>query len=151
MRAIVQRVKESAVTVNNDTVGRIGPGMMVLLGVSREDTKEDADYLVEKIVHLRIFQDDQQKMNLSLSQTKGAMLVVSQFTLYGDCGKGRRPSFVHAAQPEAGEALYTYFIGRVKDKGIETAQGLFGAMMDVHLINDGPVTLIVQSKKEAQL
>ena len=151
MRAIVQRVKESAVSVDGETTGRIGPGMMVLLGVSREDTEEDADYLVDKIVNLRIFQDDQQKMNRSLLQTEGAMLVVSQFTLYGDYSKGRRPSFVHAAAPETAEALYTYFINRVKEKGIVTAQGRFGAMMDVHLINDGPVTLIVHSKQEARI
>ena len=130
MRAVVQRVTESAVTVDNQLVGQIGPGLMVLLGVGSSDTDQDADYLAEKIVHLRIFEDEAGKMNRSLLESGGAMLVVSQFTLLGDCRKGRRPSFADAAPPDKAEQHYTRF----------------RAMMKVSLINDGPVTLILESK-----
>jgi len=146
MRAVVQRVSESSVTVDGEVVGSIGPGLMVLLGVTHEDTEKEADYLADKIINLRIFSDDAGKMNRSLRDTEGEMLVVSQFTLYGDCRKGRRPSFIQAAGPDKGNALYEYFVKKVRDNGVATATGRFGAMMDVSLINDGPVTLIVESK-----
>ena len=146
MRAVVQRVSESSVTVDGEVVGNIGPGLMVLLGVTHEDTEKEADYLVDKIINLRIFSDDAGKMNRSLRDTQGEMLVVSQFTLYGDCRKGRRPSFIQAADPDKGNALYEYFVKKVREIGVTTATGRFGAMMDVSLVNDGPVTLIVESK-----
>jgi len=144
--AVVQRVSECKVRVQNQTVGRIGQGLLVLLGVSRSDGEKDADYLADKITYLRIFQDDDGKMNRSLVDIGGEMLIVSQFTLLGDCRKGRRPSFVHAAPPEQAERLYDYFVTQVRLKGIAVATGQFQAMMDVSLINDGPVTLIIQSK-----
>ncbi len=145
MRAVVQRVKSSEVKVDGATVGRIGAGLTVLLGVARDDTPQDADYLAAKIVHLRIFSDDAGKMNRALIDAGGAMLVVSQFTLQGDCRKGRRPSFVNAAPPEKGEALYRHFIDQVRQMGVPVQTGRFGAMMDVALVNDGPVTLVVDS------
>ncbi|MBW2020559.1 MAG: D-tyrosyl-tRNA(Tyr) deacylase [Deltaproteobacteria bacterium] len=146
MRAVVQRVTGSEVRVRDQTVGQIGRGLLVLLGISRSDGEKDADYLADKIAHLRIFEDDAGKMNRSLIDTGGEMLVVSQFTLLGDCRKGRRPSFVEAAPPEKAEKLYAYFVHRVKSKGISVATGQFQAMMAVSLVNDGPVTLIVESK-----
>lgn len=146
MKAVVQRVSESDVTIDDERVGKIGPGLMVLLGVSREDAERDADYLIDKIVNLRIFSDEDGKMNRSLHEVDGEMLVVSQFTLLGDCRKGRRPSFVKAAGPEKGNALYEYFVDGVRRKGIKVATGRFGAMMAVALVNDGPVTLILESK-----
>lgn len=132
--------------MRDQTVGQIGPGLLVLLGVSASDEENDADYLSDKIAHLRIFQDDAGKMNRSLIDTGGEMLVVSQFTLLGDCRKGRRPSFVEAAPPEKAERLYDYFVDRVRLNGISVATGQFQAMMAVSLVNDGPVTLIVESK-----
>jgi len=146
MRAIVQRVSESSVTVDGEVIGSIGPGLMVLLGVTHEDTEKEADYLADKIINLQIFSDDAGKMNRSLLDTEGEMLVVSQFTLYGDCSKGRRPSFIQAAAPDKGNALYEYFVKKIRDNGVATATGRFGAMMDVSLVNDGPVTIIVESK-----
>ncbi|MFH0997911.1 MAG: D-aminoacyl-tRNA deacylase [Pseudomonadota bacterium] len=146
MRAVVQRVKESSVTVNNQMISRIGPGLLVLIGVSEADDSGDADYLSEKIPNLRIFEDDAGKMNHSLMETKGEMLVVSQFTLLGDCRKGRRPSYVQAAGPEKAEHLYEAFIEQVREKGLAVKTGRFRAMMDVALINDGPVTLILDSR-----
>ena len=145
MRAVVQRVKESAVKTDDQVIGRIGPGLLVLLGVARGDRAGDADYLVHKIANLRIFEDQHGKMNRSLQETGGAMLVVSQFTLLGDCRKGRRPSFVAAAEPEKATALYEYFIDQVSRLGISVATGRFGALMAVSLVNDGPVTLILES------
>ncbi|OQX20920.1 MAG: D-tyrosyl-tRNA(Tyr) deacylase [Desulfobacteraceae bacterium IS3] len=145
MRAVVQRVKESSVSVADEIVGKIGKGLMVLLGVAREDTPKDADYLADKIVNLRIFEDENGKLNRSLLETRGEMLIVSQFTLLGDCRKGRRPSFMNAANPQKGEELYEYFVKAVAQKGIRVQTGRFRAMMDVALINDGPVTLIVES------
>jgi len=127
-------------------VGKIGSGVMLLLGVSREDTESDADYLAQKILTLRIFGDEAGKMNRSLMEAGGSMLVISQFTLYGDCRKGRRPSFIQAADPDKGNALYEYFVARVREKGVTVATGRFGAMMAVSLINDGPVTLILESR-----
>jgi D-aminoacyl-tRNA deacylase len=146
MRAVIQRVKESSVTVNNQIISRIGPGLLVLLGVSEADDSEDAGFLSEKIPHLRIFEDEAGKMNRSLMETRGEMLVVSQFTLLGDCRKGRRPSYVKAAGPEKAENLYEVFIEQVREKGITVKTGRFRAMMDVALINDGPVTLILDSQ-----
>ena len=146
MRAVIQRVKESSVSVNNGIVGKIDKGLLVLLGVAENDRPGDADYLSEKIINLRIFEDENHKMNRSLLETGGEMLVVSQFTLLGDCKKGRRPSFVNAAGPEKANELYEYFVKKIRDKGISVETGRFRAMMDVSLINDGPVTLIVESR-----
>ncbi len=146
MRAVIQRVKSSEVTVAGTSVGRIGAGLMVLLGVARDDTSRDADYLAAKIAHLRIFEDDAGKMNRSLVDCGGAMLVVSQFTLQGDCRKGRRPSFVNAAPPDKGEALYEHFVDQIRQLDVPVQTGRFGAMMAVTLVNDGPVTLVVDSR-----
>jgi len=145
MRAVVQRVKESSVTVGDQAISRIGPGLLVLLGVAESDETGDADFLSEKIVHLRIFEDENGKMNRSILETGGEALVVSQFTILGDCRKGRRPSFIAAAEPEDANALYEYFANRLENKGISVQKGKFRAMMDVALVNDGPVTLIVES------
>jgi D-tyrosyl-tRNA(Tyr) deacylase len=147
MRAVVQRVSRASVSVDGETIGRIDRGFLVLLGVSKSDTAEDARWLAEKIVSLRIMADDEGKMNRELTEVGGAVLVVSQFTLYGDCRKGRRPSFVDAAGPEIAIPLYEAFINGVKAQGIPVATGRFGAMMQVELVNDGPVTLIVESKE----
>jgi D-tyrosyl-tRNA(Tyr) deacylase len=146
MKAVIQRVTESSVTVDGRTVGRIGSGLMVLLGVADGDTRQEADYLADKIANLRIFEDQDGKMNRSLLEVGGEMLVVSQFTLLGDCRKGRRPSFVKAAAPETADALYEYFVDISGQKGIRVQTGEFGAMMAVSLVNDGPVTLILESK-----
>jgi len=147
MRAVVQRVKESRVEVKKRVVGRIGPGLLILLGVGRDDTSKGCEYLANKISHLRVFPDEEGFMNLSLLDTNGAALVVSQFTLHGDCRKGRRPSFAKAAAPEAARALYEQFVELLKEKGLRVATGMFQEMMDVHLINDGPVTLMLDSAK----
>jgi D-tyrosyl-tRNA(Tyr) deacylase len=146
MRSVIQRVKESSVTVKNQMIGRIGPGLLVLLGVSEADDARDADFLSEKIPQLRIFEDEAGKMNRSLLEIRGEMLVVSQFTLLGDCRKGRRPSYIQAAGPEKAEQLYEIFVEKVRKKGVAVKTGQFRAMMDVALINDGPVTLILDSK-----
>lgn len=147
MRACVQRVSRAEVIVDGESVGRIDGGLLVLLGVSHDDSQEDAHYLADKVAELRIFPDDDEKMNRSLAETRGAMLVVSQFTLYGDCRKGRRPSFVDAAPPEQGEQLYLEFVDAVRDRGFEVATGRFRAKMEVSLVNDGPVTMLLDSKK----
>lgn len=146
MIAVVQRVRQSSVTVDGSVVGAIGPGLNVLLGVADGDADADVDYLAPKIAHLRIFEDDAGKMNRSLVDTGGQMLVVSQFTLLGDCRKGRRPSFAHAAEPALADKLYRAFVDRVRDLGIHVATGRFGAMMQVAIENDGPVTLLVNSR-----
>jgi len=146
MRAVIQRVKEGSVTVKNKTAGKIGSGLLVLLGVSVKDNKTDADYLADKIINLRIFEDKNGKMNKSLLDKGSSMLVVSQFTLMADCRKGRRPSFINAAGPEAANELYEYFVKKVAEKVVHVQTGKFGAMMDVALINDGPVTIIMESK-----
>jgi len=146
MRAVVQRVKSSSVAVDNDVIGEIGKGLLILLGVAKADTADNAEYLADKIVNLRIFEDENNKMNRSLLDTGGEMLVVSQFTLLGDCTKGRRPSFVHAAEPDRANELYEHFVEQVRQKGVNIATGQFRAMMDVSLVNDGPVTLIVESR-----
>jgi len=147
MRAVVQRVSEAAVTVGGEAVSAIGPGLLVLLGVGREDVEADADYLADKIAHLRIFEDDAGQMNLSVLETRGAVLVVSQFTLYGDVRRGRRPGFSTAAPPDEANRLYRYFVTRVAALGLEVKEGVFRAMMDVRLVNHGPVTLLLDSTR----
>lgn len=144
MRALIQRVKQSSVSVNKEVISSIGPGLLVFLGVGREDTLAEADYLVDKIINLRIFEDHEGKMNLSLKDSGGEILVVSQFTLLADCRKGRRPSFIKAALPDDARQKYDYFCKQVKNKGIRTQTGKFRAMMEVSLVNDGPVTLLVE-------
>jgi D-tyrosyl-tRNA(Tyr) deacylase len=146
MRAVVQRVKESSVTVGGDITGKIGAGLLVFLGVAKDDTINDVDYLADKILNLRIFEDEHGKMNRSLLEARGDMLVVSQFTLLGDCRKGRRPSFMNAAEPDKANELYEQFVEKAGIRGIRVKTGRFRAMMDVQLINDGPVTFIVESR-----
>lgn len=146
MRACIQRVVEARVTVESEVVGQIGAGLLVLLGVASGDRDADAQWLADKIAGLRVFEDAAGKMNLSLAETGGAMLVVSQFTLLGDCRRGRRPSFADAAPPEEAERLYEVFVATVRAKGIDIATGRFRRQMLVHLVNDGPVTLIVESR-----
>jgi D-tyrosyl-tRNA(Tyr) deacylase len=146
MRAVIQRVKSCSVSVDNKLVSKIDRGILVLLGVSINDGPADAEFLADKISNLRIFEDENGKMNLSLVNVNGEIMVVSQFTLYGDCKKGRRPSFIDAAPPEKASELYEYFALLLKKKNIPTQTGEFRAMMDVALVNDGPVTLIVESK-----
>jgi D-tyrosyl-tRNA(Tyr) deacylase len=145
MRAVIQRVSRAAVTVDQEQVGAIGQGLVILLGIHREDQQADLDWLVDKIIHLRIFEDVEGKMNRSLLDTGGAMLIVSQFTLYGDCRKGRRPGYSQAARPERAEALYESFIKAVLKHGIQAATGRFQTTMAVELVNDGPVTLLLDS------
>lgn len=146
MRLVIQRCKRASVTADGVLTGEIGIGLMVLVGVTHGDTDRDARYLAEKTVHLRIFEDDMGKMNRSLLDAGGEVLSVSQFTLYGDAGKGRRPSFVAAARPEEAEQLYEAYNGYLREFGVRVATGKFGAMMDVDFVNWGPVTLIVDSK-----
>jgi D-tyrosyl-tRNA(Tyr) deacylase len=147
MRAVVQRVRHARVDVAGDIVGEIAEGFLVLLGVARDDAIADADYLAEKIINLRVFNDEQGKMNRSLLDAGGAMLVVSQFTLYGDTRRGRRPSYIEAAEPETANTLYQYFVERARAQGIKVETGVFQAMMQVSLVNDGPVTILLDSRK----
>jgi D-tyrosyl-tRNA(Tyr) deacylase len=147
MRACVQRVSRAQVAVSGEVCGRIGTGMLVLLGVAQTDTEADAQQLAHKVASLRVFEDDQQKMNLSLDDVAGGMLVVSQFTLLGDCRKGRRPSFVQAAEPLLAERLYRVFVQTVAEEGIPVATGRFREHMEVELVNDGPVTLLLESQR----
>ena len=144
MRAVVQRVSRCRVTVKGTVVGEIGHGLLVLLGVGKGDTEAAADYLAEKIVGLRIFEDAAEKMNLSVAETGGEVLVVSQFTLYGDVRRGKRPSFDSAARPEEALRLYEYFVAKIRAAGLTCATGEFRAMMDVELVNAGPVTILLQ-------
>lgn len=146
LRAVVQRAKDASVTVKNEVIGEITNGFVVLLGVTHEDTVEDAKYLVNKIVNLRVFEDENEKMNLSLKDVKGDILSISQFTLYGDTRKGRRPNFMQAAKPEIANELYEQFNSLIRVEGVKVETGQFGAMMDVKLTNVGPVTLILDSK-----
>ena len=146
MRAVVQRVRECSVSAGDEITGEIGQGLLVLLGVATEDEAKDAQYLADKIANLRIFEDDAGKMNRSLLDNGGEMLVVSQFTLLGDCRKGRRPSFINAADPQKANKLYEIFVEQIRRKGISVKTGRFRTMMDVSLINHGPVTLIVESR-----
>lgn len=147
MRAVVQRVASSSVTVGGETTGKIDKGLMVLLGVADGDTDKDVTYMVDKIVNLRIFEDENDKMNLSLQDIGASLLVVSQFTLLGDCRKGRRPSFIEAARPEMADNLYQKFVDKARSMGIRTETGRFKTHMMVELINDGPVTILVDSNK----
>jgi len=148
MRAVIQRVKSAKVEVGSRVIGKIGQGLLVFLGVSREDNYEDADYLIEKIINLRVFDDEEGKLNLSLLDIGGEILLVSQFTLLADCRKGRRPSFVNAANPETAQKIYHYFIEQIKQRKIPLATGEFQSHMEITLINNGPVTIILDSKKE---
>jgi D-tyrosyl-tRNA(Tyr) deacylase len=147
MRAVVQRVKKASVSVDGRPVSQIGVGLLVLLGVAAGDTERDADYLVEKVHFLRIFPDDADKMNRDVAESRGEALVVSQFTLLGDSRKGRRPSFIDAADGETGNRLYQYYCRRLAETGLAVKQGIFAAMMDVELVNWGPVTLLLDSRK----
>ena len=147
MRAVIQRVSEASVEISDAVVGQIGPGLVVLLGVGRDDANADADYLAEKILNLRVFEDDDGKMNLSISETGGSMLVVSQFTLYGDVRRGRRPSYSDAAEPDKANELYEYFVERLRSFGVRVETGVFQAMMKVSLTNEGPVTILLDSRK----
>ncbi len=148
MRAVVQRVKKSRVTVEGKITGEINKGLMVLLGVGQEDSSQDIDYLAEKIINLRIFEDNNGKMNLSLLDVGGELLVVSQFTLYGDCRKGRRPGYDKAARPDMAKELYGSFVEKCRSYGVNTQTGIFQAEMLVDISNDGPVTLLLDSKRE---
>ncbi len=147
MRAVVQRVSRAKVTVDGEIVGQIGAGLLVLLGVAEGDTADDAVTMADKLVGLRIFEDAEGKMNLALPDMGGSMLVVSQFTLLGDCRKGRRPSFIAAARPEVAEALYRTVVAEIEGRGITVATGRFQTHMDVELVNDGPVTLLIDGRK----
>ena len=144
MKLVVQIVKNAKVEVEGETVGSIEKGFLVLLGVTHTDTKETADYLVKKLCNLRVFEDENGKMNLSIRDVKGKLLIVSQFTLYADCTGGNRPSFVNAAKPDMANELYEYFCEKCKENGIEVQKGIFGADMKVSLLNDGPVTIILE-------
>jgi D-tyrosyl-tRNA(Tyr) deacylase len=145
MRVVVQRSKAAHVVVEGEVIGRINQGFVLLVGITHEDTEKDARYLADKVTNLRIFEDDNNRMNLSLKEVGGSILSISQFTLYGDCSKGRRPSFIHAAKPDHAEPLYDLFNEFIREQGINVQTGKFGAMMDVSLVNWGPVTLIVES------
>ena len=147
MRAVVQRVKHCRVVVSGNVVGEIGPGLLVLLGVGATDNEAAADYLADKILGLRIFEDDQEKMNHSVQDKRGEVLVVSQFTVYGDVRRGKRPSFGGAARPEEANRLYEYFVAKVRASGLRCETGQFQAMMDVELVNQGPVTILLDSEK----
>ena len=148
MRAVVQRVSSSKVTVDGNITGEIKKGLLVLLGVTHEDTSKDVDYIIDKVLNLRVFEDENEKMNLSLKDVEGELLVVSQFTLYGDCRKGRRPSFSTAARPELATKLYEEFIEKSRKEGIVTQTGQFGAHMMVDLTNDDPVTILLESNRD---
>jgi D-tyrosyl-tRNA(Tyr) deacylase len=147
MKAVIQRVKKGSVEIKEKEIGKIGKGLVILLGVGQNDIEKDAEYLAEKIVNLRIFEDKEEKMNLSVRDINGQILVISQFTLYGDCKKGRRPSFISAALPDKAVKLYDYFIKYIKNYGLKIETGKFQAMMLVKIFNDGPVTILLDSEK----
>jgi D-aminoacyl-tRNA deacylase len=147
VRAVVQRVKEASVHVDGEAVGGIGPGLVVLLGVAKGDGEPDADYLADKVLHLRVFGDEAGQMNRSVLDVGGGLLVISQFTLLGDARRGRRPSYVDAAPPEDASRLYAHFVERLRPSGLPVATGVFRAMMDVALVNEGPVTILLDSRK----
>ena len=147
MIAVIQRSKSGSVSVDEKIISQIELGFVILLGVTDEDDETDADYLAGKIFHLRVFNDKDKKMNLSIQDVKGSALVISQFTLCGDTHKGRRPSFIHAASPEKGNTLYEYFIAQIENNSVPVESGEFGAMMNVNLINEGPVTFVLDSKQ----
>ena len=147
MRAVIQRVSRASVKVDGDTVGQIEKGLLVLLGVAQDDTESDADYLADKIVGMRVFEDADEKMNLAVTEVGGAILAVSQFTLYGDMRRGRRPSFDAAARPEQARRLYEYFVEKIRAAGVRCETGKFQAMMEVELVNEGPVTILIDSTK----
>ena len=144
MKVVIQRVKNASVNVDGQIVGEIEKGFLVLLGIKIGDTKEQADYLVKKVCNLRVFSDENDKMNLGLKDVNGKLLIVSQFTLYGDCSEGNRPSFIEAARPEEAIPLYEYFCDECDKKGFEVQKGIFGADMKVQLLNDGPVTIVIE-------
>ncbi len=151
MRIVLQRVSQASVSVDGKIVGRIGSGLLLLLGVTHSDTKEDADYLIKKVINLRVFNDDVGKMNLSIQDVQGEFLVVSQFTLYGNAKKGNRPSYIEAASPDVAIPLYEYFVENLKVlSALNLETGVFGAMMEVDLVNSGPVTLILDSPDKGQ-
>jgi len=150
MKVVAQRVRQASVEINHEVVASIGQGLVLLIGVAEADTEIDAEFAANKCANLRIFQDEQGKMNRSVIEEKGEVLAISQFTLLADTRRGRRPSFIGAANPEKGQELYTYFINCLRETGLHVATGVFGAMMDVQLINAGPVTVIVDSKRESK-
>lgn len=150
MRILIQRVSRAEVRVNQNVEGRIGPGIVALIGFATADTEKDADYLADKLIHLRIFSDQDGKMNLSAMDTHAGLLLISQFTLYGDCRKGRRPGFDAAAPPDLARELYQYFVDKVRQSGLITQPGVFQAHMEVELINDGPVTFLLESPPESR-
>jgi D-tyrosyl-tRNA(Tyr) deacylase len=147
MRVVIQRVNRARVRVDGQTTGEIGQGLLILLGVAQGDTPREADYLLDKIINLRIFEDAGGKMNLSLLETGGQLMVISQFTLYADCRKGRRPSFTDAAPSGEAEKLYDYFVDAARKRGLQVATGIFQALMEVELVNSGPVTILLDSSK----
>lgn len=144
MRLLIQRVNNASVTVESKIIGKINKGFLVLLGITHNDTKEEADYLVKKLCNLRVFEDKNDKMNLSIKDIEGELLIVSQFTLYADTSSGNRPSFINAAKPDKANELYKYFIEKCKENNIKTETGIFGANMQVELLNDGPVTILLE-------
>ena len=148
MRTVIQRVTEASVRVDGNVVGSIGPGMLVLVGIGKDDSEKDIAYVAEKIAGLRIFEDSSGKMNLSIRDTGGEILAVSQFTLYGDCRKGRRPSYARAAAGDSARRCYESFIAEIAQRGIPVRTGVFGAAMDVHMVNSGPVTLLIDSSRD---
>ena len=150
MKLVIQRVKEARVMVDGATTGAIGAGLLVFIGIGRSDTPEDADYLLEKLLGLRIFSDQMGKMNRNIAEAGGSLLVVSQFTLYGDCRRGRRPSFDRAAPPEQAVALYGYFVEQARRGPVPVQTGVFQAAMEVHLVNDGPVTILIDSAEPSK-
>ena len=145
LKILIQRVKQASVTVDEMITGQIARGLLVFLGVHEDDTEANIDYLIRKLVNLRIFEDENGKMNLSVQDVKGSILVVSQFTLYADCRRGNRPDFIQAAKPEKANALYTLFVDKLKSIGIPTETGVFGAYMQVNIVNDGPVTIQIEN------